>query len=1001
MYLANYNKNNLYSKINSKYELILKGSEIDINNKNSSPSIIVDLIAENSIVLDVGCSYGYLGKWLKINKNCEVYGIDNDYDALNYAKQEADYDDVFLIDLDKPEGEDFKRFNQMGTVFDYIVIGDALEHLKDPAYILILLSEKLKFYSNFIISVPNISNADIILNLIEGKFNYGDAGLLDRTHLRFFTKNSFIEFIESINQSESLGDFKFQIDFITSTIYVSDFVKNIISEKPILYNLLKSANPEIDVLQNIYALTKVKKDDNIFDSKARYNIKPIDKIFNVINELIRISQDYEKELNNSKLLLKEYEAKIELLQNIAKHNPQLKSNNETVKPISDFLNLLQIEPSMPIVSSQSAIDILIPVYNGNEFLDSLFRSIIENTSIPYRLLIANDKSTDPNIIKYLTDFKINNPNIDITIIENENNLGFVKTINRLTKLIKNNFVILNTDVEVPPHWIERLMYPILTRDDIASTTPFTNAGTICSFPNFLKDNQIFENLDVITLDYFFQYVDFEKNCIEIPTGVGFCMGINKKVFEKIGMFDEIFGKGYGEENDWSMRARRIGYKNIIVPNLFVYHKHGGSFSNEDKNKLKEHNSYLLRIKHPDYFPLVEEFIKFDGLNLMKLRKILEIKILSNLYKFKIIINHSIGGGANEYLKILVSNEKLIAVVAYDAKSGKYIITFSGRKIEEISFEMKDIKEFELIIKHINIKEIIINELVTYPKILDLLDFLIDFKKNNNCINFIFIVHDFFCVCPQYNLLNYEVKYCGVPHDFNYCNDCLKKLNSLLNNDVSLVLRDYPELTIALWREKFKYLLDHSEKIICFSRSSVDILKRAYLDMIECKLKITPHCVDWVNPVVIKKTSDTINIGVLGHLTIHKGSLIVDSLAGYIYSHNMNFRIHIFGNIFVQNKNFENGKTVVKHGEYEKIDLPKLMETNEIDIILVPSICPETFSYTTEEAIKMELPIAVFDIGAPAERVKSYGKGIILQNQNPEYILRKIYNYLVHNKFIPN
>ena len=78
-----------------------------------------------------------------------------------------------------------------------------------------------------------------------------------------------------------------------------------------------------------------------------------------------------------------------------------------------------------------------------------------------------------------------------------------------------------------------------------------------------------------------------------------------------------------------------------------------------------------------------------------------------------------------------------------------------------------------------------------------------------------------------------------------------------------------------------------------------------------------------------------------------------------------------------------------------------MEANEIDIILVPSICPETFSYTTEEAIKMGLPIAVFDIGAPAERVKSYGKGIILRNQCPEYILREIYNYLVHSKFIPN
>ncbi len=294
MSLANYNQNNLYSKINSKYELKL--NDIHANNKNSSHSIIVDLIAENSTVLDVGCSNGYLGNWLKINKNCKVYGIDINQDALNLAKQESGYDDVFLIDLDEPKVEDIKRLNKLDVFFDYIVMADVIEHLKNPAGILILLSEKLKFYSNFIISIPNISNADIILNLIEGKFNYGDFGLLDRTHLRFFTKNSFIEFIESINKSESLDDCKFQIDFIANTIYISDFIRNIISEKPILYNLLKSANPEVDVLQNIFALTKVKKDDKIFNFKEKFNIKPLDKIFNVINELINIAQDCEKEL---------------------------------------------------------------------------------------------------------------------------------------------------------------------------------------------------------------------------------------------------------------------------------------------------------------------------------------------------------------------------------------------------------------------------------------------------------------------------------------------------------------------------------------------------------------------------------------------------------------------------------------------------------------------------------------------------------------------------------
>ena len=76
----------------------------------------------------------------------------------------------------------------------------------------------------------------------------------------------------------------------------------------------------------------------------------------------------------------------------------------------------------------------------------------------------------------------------------------------------------------------------------------------------------------------------------MPTGVGFCMGVNKKVVDRIGMFDDVlFGKGYGEENDWCMRAAEVGFKNIIIPNLFVYHKHGGSFLGAEKEKLQNEN----------------------------------------------------------------------------------------------------------------------------------------------------------------------------------------------------------------------------------------------------------------------------------------------------------------------------------------------------------------------------------------------------------------------------
>lgn len=690
-----------------------------------------------------------------------------------------------------------------------------------------------------------------------------------------------------------------------------------------------------------------------------------------------------------KAFFKKIKIKISSHEDIEGEN--LKRGNST--QILDVMDLLLTEPYIPPVFIKKPIDIIIPVYNGREFLDPLLESIVKNTLIPYRLLIANDKSTDSNMSKYLADFKNNNPNIDITVIENEENLGFVKTVNKLAKLTKNHFVILNTDTEVPPHWLERIIYPIIAKDNIASVTPFTNAGTICSFPNFLVDNPIFENMGVATLDSYFQYVNFERNYVEIPTAVGFCMAINKKVYDKIGLFDEIFGKGYGEENDWSMRALKAGYKNIIVPNLFVYHKHGGSFPSEEKKKLMENNLKLLEKKHSNYFLLVENFIEKDPLE--HIRDILKIKILSSLYKPIMILDHALGGGANEYTTKFVEDKNFVIIVKYNFKCNKYFVEFLGKKIDTISFEMQDIKEIEKIIKYFNVEEVIINELVSYPKILDILDFLVELKKMHNNINFIFMGHDYYCVCPMYNLLNHEIKYCNVPTDLRLCDKCIRK-NYLIKTEVPFVQQDYSDLRISLWREKFGNLLKYSSKIICFSQSSKEIFQKAYPSLTDDKFEIKPHIVDWVRPVVIISRPSNLNLAITGAIGIPKGAEVVISIAEYIKENNLNIKLHIFGEIFDPSEKLKGNKNVLQHGRYNKFNLPKLMEDNKIDVVVIPSIWPETFSYTTEEAIKMDLPVAVFNLGAPAERAKLYDKGIILERQDSEYIIKTIYNYINKN-----
>ncbi|MDX9744712.1 MAG: glycosyltransferase, partial [Arcobacteraceae bacterium] len=318
-----------------------------------------------------------------------------------------------------------------------------------------------------------------------------------------------------------------------------------------------------------------------------------------------------------------------------------------IRNFNELINLFDEKIIIPNFKTLKPIDIIIPVYNGFEFLEPLINSIIKNTAMDYTIFMCDDKSSDERVLPLLKKIKDSNPSVNITLLENEQNLGFIKTVNKLVKYTNNHFVLLNTDTELPPHWIERLMYPIFEMKNIASTTPFTNAGTICSFPNYLEDNPIFEDMNVEELDNYFQYVNFEKTFIEIPTGVGFCMGVNKTLVTKIGMFDEIFGKGYGEENDWCQRAIKNGYKNIHVTNLFVYHKHGGSFPSEEKQRLISKNLTVLNQKHPTYDKEVQELVERNELE--NLRTIMQIRIKNINLSTLLIFDHGLGGGANEYI----------------------------------------------------------------------------------------------------------------------------------------------------------------------------------------------------------------------------------------------------------------------------------------------------------------------------------------------------------------
>jgi len=648
--------------------------------------------------------------------------------------------------------------------------------------------------------------------------------------------------------------------------------------------------------------------------------------------------------------------------------------------VNEVLDCIDQSQCSGAAQVNGVIDIIIPVYNGFEYLEPLFESLFKGTlKDAFRLIIVDDFSSDERVFPFLEKIRKENDCENTLLFRNRENIGFVQTVNMAVKKTKNHFVVLNTDTEVPKGWLNRLMQPIVKSNKIASTTPFTNAGTIFSFPHFLKDNEILEKLSVNEIDAYFQKIRYRKE-IEVPTGMGFCMGFNKHVVDIVGMFDEkIFSKGYGEENDWCQRAMKAGYKNIVVPNLFVYHKHGGSFPSEEKKKLIKENLKKLNEKHPGYDKQVQKFIKKDPLK--KLRELLVFLITANRgSKPVLIFDHELGGGANDYRKNLVQNmvsqEKKVLVLSYNLKDKSYYLRYFYKEYQ-VFYRADHFEEVVRFLEYIPISQIILSQIVSFEDPMYVLEYVTQLKKKQACL-VKFLVHDYFCICPSYNLLNQDQKYCSIPR-MEVCRKCLQTNKGQFRLYIK-------EKNIDLWRRKWEEFLKKTDEIICFSQSSRNIILKAYPNVRKDVIQVVPHVVDYINEKIVGiNNSNIVHIGILGGINLAKGSKIIEEMAWIIDKEKINAKIIIIGPFTEKNAS----KNIFVHGKYDQREIVDLVKKYKIDIFFIPSIWPETFSYTTEEIMQMNMPLAVFDLGAPAERVKNYEKGKVLSEMDAKKALKEI------------
>ena len=621
------------------------------------------------------------------------------------------------------------------------------------------------------------------------------------------------------------------------------------------------------------------------------------------------------------------------------------------------------------------VDIIVPIYNGYDYLVKLFEDLLK-TKMKCRIILVDDKSTDERVLQLEREFARLHSNV--IVLENERNYGFVKSVNRGLSISKNHVALVNTDTELPDGWLERLMYPILNDDKVASTTPYTNSATIFSFPNICYNNQIYRGKNVNTLDSYFRMV--RPRYVEVPTGVGFCMGLSKYAIEKVGVLDyETFDRGFGEENDWCQRAVKKGFKNVQVENLFVYHKHGGSFLSEEKEQLLKKHLEQLNKRFPAYDYQVNTFIRKDPNK--KLRQLLEMLIDTHETKSILYFDHSLGGGATSYLNTkkeeFLGESYCVSVVRYCIENNNYRFLFDNGSIS-LEYEFQALTDIIEVGKWLHFDEIYINELVTYPKLWDVMDCIAQLKEQQNS-KLIMLFHDFFALCPTINLLNTKRQYCGMP-DENICEQCYLQKGF----DSQYGCKSRKE-----WLSHWQMFLEKCTEVRTFSKDTYERVRKEFGE--KPVLTLVPHKVEYVFQIYKKcKTTDTLNIGLLGVMAIHKGSNYIKELLEEIDRRGLNVKIKLIGK--QEEGNLKNYHSFEETGKYQPSQLPKLIYENDIDIFLISSIWPETFSYTAEEVIKMGMPIAAFDLGAPAERIRKYDKGLILEQRDPGLVLEQIRHF---------
>ncbi|PKH57894.1 glycosyltransferase [Halomonas sp. ATBC28] len=645
------------------------------------------------------------------------------------------------------------------------------------------------------------------------------------------------------------------------------------------------------------------------------------------------------------------------------------------------------------LGEHAPVSVIVPIFNALDDVKCCVERLLQYTRPNVEVLLINDASTDPGVRQFLDSVSLP---AHYHVYHNADNLGYTRTVNRGIELAgERDVILLNSDARVTPRWVEGLQRAVATDPLIATATPMSAWAGAFSAPTISNDNPL--SSETSEADY---AVAFRRHSLglypSVPTGNGFCLYIRRAALSQFGVFDaEAFPRGYGEENDFCMRARAAGWFNVIDDRTYVFHERNQSFG-EQKRALMDAGRAVVDKRYPDYSLAISVFTQSPSIAAARFIARKAWNSVENhdpvVPRVLFVISTLTGGTpqTNRDLMRAIGSEiepwllqcdaqtlRLYRVAAFgpDTLVHQHTLSEPVEPLTHVSHE------YDRVIQHwlaaydfavMHIRHLAWHSL-NLPRL-----------AQAEGVRVIKSFHDFYTACPTVKLLDENNVYCA-GQCTNTKGTCQPELwQATGQQPVFPALKHH---WVYQWRQQFvEKVVPYCDEFVT-THASVKETLLPLLKLPADNFHIIPHGRDFpcfYQLAAPYQPGEAIRILVLGHINEAKGSQLIQQLANQDKGQSLHF--HILGDTELAEQ-----PGIILHGSYQRDELAALVADINPHVGAVISIWNETWSHTLTELWALGLPAIVSDFPTLQDRVSASGVGWVvdihtLQHSNRLYDL---------------